>query len=143
MWIQDFVTNTVFLTVCSSFGLAQLLKVISYSIKFKKFYWRGLIESGGLPSGHSALVASITTIIFFTQGFSAFFYFAFFISCIIMYDAMGVRRETGRQGALLNDLIKKHKIKGYKPMKEFVGHSPVEVFFGAVLGVLMAMLYYI
>ena len=56
---------------------------------------------------------------------------------------MGVRRETGIQGAFLNDLIKKDKIKVKRPMKEFVGHSPVEVFFGAVLGILMAMLYYI
>ena len=84
MWIESFVTNTVFISVMSAFLLAQFLKLISYSLKFKKFYWRGIIESGGLPSGHSALVSSLTASVFLTQGFTAVFYAAFFFSCIII-----------------------------------------------------------
>ncbi len=141
MWIQDFATSTIFLVVITSFFIAQFLKFITYSIKFKKLFWRGLFESGGLPSGHSAVVASLTTAIYLAQGFSPLFYMTFFVSCIVMYDAMGVRQETGRQGAFLNSLAKKHKVKLTRKFKEFVGHSPVEVFFGALIGFLVAMIY--
>jgi acid phosphatase family membrane protein YuiD len=142
VWLHDFVTNTFFLAVASSFALAQFLKFISYSIKMRKLYWQGLFESGGLPSGHSAVVASLSTIVFVTQGFSVLFYVVFFLSCIVMYDAMGVRRETGKQGVLLNRLIKRFHLK-FKRLQETVGHSPLEVFFGALLGVLVTLLYFI
>ena len=142
IWLQNFVSNKFFLAVVSSFMLAQFLKFISYSIKMRKFYWQGLFESGGLPSGHSAVVSSLSTIVYVTQGFSVLFYVVFFLSCIVMYDAMGVRRETGKQGVLLNRMVKRFHLK-FKRLKETVGHSPLEVFFGALLGMLVTLLYFI
>ena len=141
-WIQNFLSNKFFLAVASSFMLAQFLKFISYSIKLRRFYWQGLFESGGLPSGHSAVVSSLSTVVYMTQGFSVLFYVVFFLSCIVMYDAMGVRRETGKQGIVLNRLIKRFHLR-FRRLKETVGHSPLEVLFGAMLGVLVTLLYFI
>jgi hypothetical protein len=139
--IYELVSNNIFLSVISSLALVQLLKVFTYSIKFGKMYWRGFFESGGLPSSHSAIVTCLTVSIYLIQGLSLLFYSVLFFSLIIMYDAMGVRRETGRQGAIINELIKKNKLKVNKPMKEFVGHSPLEVLLGACVGFLMALIF--
>lgn len=139
--IYALISNKIFLAVISGLVLVQFLKVLTYSIKFKKMYWRGFLESGGLPSSHSAIVTCLTVIVYMIQGLSLLFYSVLFFSLIIMYDAMGVRRETGRQGAIINELIKKNKLKVNKPMKEFVGHSPLEVLLGACVGLLMALIF--
>ena len=127
--------------VSLSFIVAQLIKVISYSIRRKQLYLKGFLESGGLPSGHSAVMASLTTMIYFEQGFSSLFFVSFFISLIVMYDAMGVRKEVEKHSKAIMLLADKVKVKGMPNLKEYVGHSIVEVFVGACLGVLIALIF--
>ena len=131
-------TATVLLATITAFLLAQMLKVVTYSLKKKKFYYQALLESGGLPSGHSAMMSGLTMSIYLFEGFSTAFTISLILSLIIMYDAMGVRRQTGKQGKALNIIIQKYKLK--IPLnKEAVGHSPLEVFLGAILGIIVAL----
>jgi acid phosphatase family membrane protein YuiD len=136
----EFLTNELVQVVVLSFIIAQAIKVVSYSIKLKTFYLRGFFESGGLPSGHSAVVASLTAMIYFSEGLSNLFFVSLFFSLIIMYDAVGVRRETGKQARVLLALVKRFKIKS-PGLKQFVGHNLLEVLLGAVVGIFVAIIF--
>lgn len=101
-----------------------------------------------MPSSHSSFVVSLTLMVGFTQGFDTIaFAIAFTLAAIVMYDAAGVRRETGTQAVVLNTLIRDLLIDG-KPisddqLKELIGHTPFEVFAGALLGVFITILFII
>jgi len=132
--------------------LAQCLKVpIHY---FKERRWRfGLIFStGGMPSSHSAFVASLATTIAIRQGIdSIYFAIAFCLAAVVIYDAMGIRRHAGKHAAVLNKLIADLKKSGnlfifqderyQKQFKELLGHEPVETFWGTVFGIIVATIY--
>lgn len=132
----------ILLVVVVSFIAAQVIKVIGTSIKKRKFYLKAFAEAGGLPSGHSAMMVALTAMIFFVQGLSVAFSVSLVLSLIIMYDAVGVRGETEKQAITLNKLIKKNKLK-IPLLNEEVGHTYLEVVLGAVLGVLVAVLFVI
>lgn len=137
----DLFSNELFQVVLLSFIIAQSIKVISYSIRRKELYLRGFLEAGGLPSGHSAIVASLTAMIYFTEGLSNLFFASLFFSLLIMYDAMGVRREVAKHAKILMDICKTKK-KGACPMlKEYVGHTTLEVILGACVGLIIAVLF--
>ena len=98
-----------------------------------------------MPSSHSSFVTSLTTIIGLNEGFdSVFFAISLIFSLVVMYDAMGVRYETGKQAEILNVLVKGNKTFKEKTilLKEKVGHMPIEVFCGSLLGVVVALLFY-
>lgn len=125
--------------------------VISHSIKYvtdyqnrKKMSLRGhLFISGGMPSGHAASVASMLTIIGLKDGInSGLFGLAALMSVIIMYDAVKVRRSSGEQGIALKQLIKEQKSKVSYP-RVAMGHSPAEVLFGAILGVVIGAIVFL
>lgn len=136
-----FFENDILKVVILSFIIAQLIKVLSYSIRKKSLYLHGFFESGGLPSGHSAIVASLTAMVYFRESFSTLFYVCLFFSLIIMYDAVGVRQETGKQAKVLLSIVKRLKIKNVPSLKVFVGHNLLEVLLGAVVGVLVAVIF--
>ena len=122
--------------------LAQFLKIFTFSEKKIKF--SRIVSSGGMPSSHSSFVTSLSTLVGMELGFNSMeFAIVAVFSIIIMYDASGVRRAVGKQAAVLNQIIddlhhKKHIEQ--KKLKELVGHTPIEVLFGAVLGILTALI---
>ena len=125
--------------------VAQVLKLIGYVIKHKKFNFKILTTTGGMPSSHSAGVIGLATTAGLIEGFtSVTFAIALGYSLVVMYDAAGVRRSAGKIAAVLNRI--KEDIYSHKPeligdkLKELLGHTPFEVFVGAILGVAIAYL---
>ncbi len=127
-----------------SWFTAQALKVILTLIKERKLDFYRFVGSGGMPSSHSAMVMGLSTAIGLKMGWDSLEYAVSIIfSLIIMYDASGVRRAVGKQAMILNQMIKDKQQKKQieeKQLKELVGHTPIEVFAGAILGILIANL---
>ena len=129
------------LSVLSAGFIAQALKIITRSIKEKKFASEAVFDMGGVPSAHSALVSSLAVSVGILEGFgSDLFWIVIVFAAVIMYDAMGVRRAAGMHSVVLNKLIRIHGLKS-KKFSEHLGHSPSEVFIGACLGVICAIVF--
>ena len=127
-----------------AWGIAQALKVTLVSARQRRLNLRVLAETGGMPSSHSALVTGLTFGIGRVNGFnSAAFAIALIFSFVVMYDAAGVRRAAGRQAAVLNrlveDLVAMRGIQEDR-LRELLGHTPVEVLVGAVLGAAVGLI---
>jgi len=121
----------------------QLFKFFTDTIKNRKINLRRLVETGGMPSSHSAVVTSLMTSIAMLEGVSSTnFAMAFIFGIIVMYDAAGVRRAAGKQAGILNQLIYSNQVKidTNEKLKELLGHTPVEVFVGAIWGILLGIL---
>ena len=138
--------NQMFLTVLFAWLLAQTIKVAIGVMREKRFNFKWFVGTGGMPSSHAATVAALAASVGFTFGFSSpFFAIAFFFAFIIMFDAQGVRRQSGQQAEILNKIIEDIYLKkGIKQERliELLGHTPVQVFIGAALGVLVAFFCY-
>ena len=130
IWIPFFTWCTV-----------QVLKFIFDLISQKKANFRRLYGSGGMPSSHSALVMSITTVAGLVEGFDSIAFAACFVfSMIVMYDAAGVRRAAGKQARVLNQILANYKeINIQEKLVELLGHTPIEVFIGAIFGIVEAV----
>ena len=113
-------------------------------VTIRKIDFSRMMGSGGMPSSHSALVTSMATAIGILEGFdSSIFALSLGIAAIVMYDASGVRLAVGKQAKILNEIledIQKHKFETEK-LKELVGHTPLQVFAGAILGIFIAVIY--
>ena len=139
--------NVIFVSAALGWLIAQVTKTIIHLIVTKEFVAERLVGSGGMPSCHSATVCALTTSVIINEGInSPFFAIAAILSIIVMYDAMGVRRETGIQAKVLNELTEVIEKMGSdlsndEKLKEFVGHTPIQVFVGAVLGIIIALIY--
>jgi len=142
--IPTFEPARAFLAVFLSWFVAQLLKVILGGTLKKKYDFRWLFDTGGMPSAHSATVASLATVTGLYYGFNTIPFLIALLFCLItMFDAAGVRRHFGRQAKILNEMMDDFYTKGAVPekrVKELLGHTPVEVFAGALTGVLIALL---
>ena len=143
---QEMLGNQVLVSSVIGWVVAQALKtIIDFSLN-KSFSAERLVGSGGMPSSHSATVCALVVSTAFCYGVSAFeFAVSFVLAAVVMYDAIGVRQETGKQARLLNmilgqDLFKLNNHQFQERLKEFVGHTPLQVFAGAVLGILLAVL---
>lgn len=127
-----------------SWFVAQLLKIIINYILHRQLDFKRFISSGGMPSSHSAFACGLSTAIGLIDGFSSTtFAISLTFTLIVMYDAAGVRREAGKQAQTLNEIIEIYFSPDYKPqyrLKELIGHKPTEVFVGALLGILIAIL---
>ena len=136
--------NRIFLATLSSWFAAQFLKVLIGVLREGRFNFKWLISSGGMPSSHAALSMCLTTSIGLYYGFdSGLFAMALSFAVITMFDAQGVRWHSGRQAQALNRILEDlyhHKGIQEAPLKQFLGHTPVEVFTGAALGVVIALL---
>lgn len=150
---MDFFTgliqNKVFLAAALGWLMAQILKTLIHLLFTKKFVAERLVGSGGMPSSHSATVCALVTATYMEQGSASFaFAIALTVAIIVMYDAIGVRRETGIQAQLLNNIIKifedmgREELSAQDKLKEFVGHTPFQVLMGGILGILIAILFY-
>ncbi len=142
---KSLLDNHVIIVTMVSWFLAQSIKLIIDKIRYKKIDFTRIVGAGGMPSSHSAFVTSLATAIGFQEGLNSIeFALAFSLAAVVMYDAAGVRRSAGKQATVLNKIIedlysKEHTVKKER-LKELIGHSPVEVFAGAVLGILVAII---
>ena len=123
--------------------VVQSLKVIFELIKNKKLNIRRIIGSGGMPSSHSALVCSLATTLAITEGIgSPIFAVSIAFALVVMYDASGVRRAAGKQARILNKIIESEgkNINVQEKLIELLGHSPFEVYVGAIVGIITAII---
>jgi len=142
--VKDILRNNALICAVLGWFIASLAKVIILLVREKRFDLKKLYASGGMPSSHSATVSSLATAVAKTSGlYSTEFAIAFMFAFVVMYDATGVRRAAGEQAKILNKLVS--DLSGHKPvylkknLKELIGHTPLEVVVGSLLGVLIAL----
>lgn len=144
-WFMALITNPFLITGISSWLLAQIIKIIINASLHKKVSFSMLFADGGMPSGHSATVTSLAIICGLRQGFGTVeFAIAAILAIIVCNDAIGVRQETGKQAVLLNGIIKAFETLSTDALpevklKEFVGHTPIQVVAGVTLGFINAL----
>ena len=144
-YVGDVFRNPILLCSVFSWLAAQILKTITHLLLEKKWDWRRLFGMGGMPSAHSAFVFSLALMTGVQEGFgSAAFAVAFALMMVVIYDALGVRAETGKQGAMLNRILREVLVEG-KPiseqtLKELVGHTPLEVCGGVLVGLIVVLI---
>jgi uncharacterized protein len=137
-------TNRPLTSAILAWFLAQVLKTLTWALVERKFDWRRLIETGGLPSAHAAITVGLITGIGLSHGLHTVeFAIAFVFGSVVIYDAMGIRREAGRHADLLNELLTlshiQEVLKDRAQLKALLGHTPFEVIAGALLGLGVAI----
>ena len=144
--MQDLITNYYLISAMAAWFLAQFLKIFTGFFKEQKFSFKTLFfGTGGMPSSHTATVAALCTSCAIGEGFdSAIFAIAVVLAIIVMIDATGVRRETGKQSRALNiiieELFKSNDVKALDThFKELIGHTPLQVVFGFLTGMVAAI----
>lgn len=148
-WFQELLSNGFLLVALSSWFWAQLIKTILHAIVTKRVDFTRLVGDGGMPSGHSATVSSLAVSAAMVYGLGSFeFAIALVFAIVVCKDAMGVRLETGKQAVIINDIVEafnvltsEEKLPDAK-LKEFVGHTPLQVIAGILLGIVNAALLY-
>ncbi len=143
--IMDLLHNYVLIVAVVSWLSAQLIKTILWFIMAKEFNPERLVGAGGMPSAHSATVCGMVVAIARTSGFgSSELAIAFVLAAVVMYDAMGVRRAAGEQAKVLNKMLEKQieedEERDAPELKEFLGHTPLQVLVGSLLGILIALI---
>lgn len=146
---ENFVNNGYEVIICglASAFFAQVIKFILFTIKSRKINFKIFSTTGGMPSSHSAGVMGLSTMVGILQGYDSYlFAVSLGFSLIIMYDAAGLRRAAGKTAACLNKMMDDfyhHDIQaaGGK-LKELLGHTPLEVFVGALFGIMFAYLFH-
>tara|TARA_Y100000031_G_scaffold110141_1_gene121239 strand:- start:2058 stop:2501 length:444 start_codon:yes stop_codon:yes gene_type:complete len=140
--IANLLMNNIFLSILLAGVVSQLTKILIFKLKYKqKFHYKDLIVTGGMPSAHSALVGSLTTIIWLNEGFSTLFFAVLTFSLIVLRDAIGVRRSVGEEGKVIEKIIKYEKIKISK-FHYSLGHTPKQVAVGLIIGIASALVSY-
>ena len=143
--ILEILGNRVIQAAALAWAVAQALKVLLTLAVSRRFDKTRVLGSGGMPSSHSAMACAMLMTIGYREGFaSSVFALAFCFAGVVMYDAAGVRRSTGKNAAVINQLMDMLSGDGYtfdeKRLKELVGHTPVQVMAGALLGMLIGTL---
>lgn len=141
-----FMQNRILSVTIVAWALTQTIKVTLGVIREKRFDFRWFIGTGGMPSSHAAGAAALALSSGLELGFySPVFALAFVFALVTMFDAQGVRRSAGRQAEILNkvleDIYWQGKIKEGK-LKELLGHTPFQVMVGALIGILIALNFY-
>ena len=148
-------TNFPLAAAFISILLAQVVKVPLHYIKAGTWEWKLALSTGGMPSSHSAAVASLATAIGIDEGAaSAYFAISVVVAAIIMFDAFGIRRQAGEQAVIINQLTKEfndlfHKDRAQagnverKVLKELLGHRPIEVAAGCLFGIAVSEVMYL
>ena len=135
---NKFITNKYIYIPCVLWFLIQLFKLLTDLVKTKKFNFKRILGAGGMPSSHSAVVCSLSMLVGREYGFdSGIFAIALVMSFIVMYDAAGVRRASGKQARILNKILETpgmSTVEVQEKLIEALGHTPIQVFVGAVIG---------
>jgi hypothetical protein len=136
--------NKIFISTVLAWLAAQAIKVVTGAVSQKKFDFRWFVGTGGMPSSHVAGASCLAAAMGFEYGFNGpYFALAAAFAVVVMFDAQGVRRATGKQARILNKITEDIYWKGKVPegrLRELIGHTPVEVIAGFVLGVSIAIL---
>lgn len=138
--------NKIILSSVTAWLIAQLLKTLIHLYLTKSFVAERLVGGGGMPSSHSATVCALATSSGILYGTGSFeFAVTLILAMIVMYDAIGVRRETGIQAKILNEMMDifnsmNKNLTTEEKLKEFVGHTPFQVLCGAILGIATAFI---
>jgi hypothetical protein len=142
--ITQIIKNKIFMTTLSAWIIAQIIKVTIGVVKEKKFDFRWLVGTGGMPSSHAAGASCLSAAIGLEYGFnSVYFALAASFAIVVMFDAQGVRRASGRQARILNKIMEDiywQKRIHDNQLRELIGHTPIEVIAGFLLGVAIAFL---
>ena len=139
-----FSNAALWLPLSVAFGV-QLYKMLADWVQTGHLSWRILAQAGGMPSSHSAMVSSLVTVIGYQNGLdSPLFAIAAVLAVIVMYDARGVRQESGKQARVLNELLR--TVFSGQPitdaeLKELVGHTTLQVLVGGMIGILYSLVY--
>ncbi|MBO5716367.1 MAG: divergent PAP2 family protein [Clostridia bacterium] len=141
-WFFDLLRNPFLQTAIAGWFASQTMKIFTHAIIYREWDLKRFFGDGGMPSSHSTTVTALTVFAGLNYGFSSFqFAVCMVFTMIVCRDAVGVRLETGKQAMIINELknlLSNEKIKEIK-LKEFVGHTPVQVFAGIVVGIIVAL----
>lgn len=136
--------NTILVSALSAWAVAQLLKMAVNLFLQRRLDLQLLLSSGGFPSSHSATVSALTLGIGKYYGWdSPIFAVSAVFAMIVMYDAAGVRRAAGKQAEVINQLVERlyqGSDSSQERLKELIGHSPLEVFGGAIVGIIVGLI---
>jgi len=142
--ITAFLANRHLLTALVALAIAQSLKVLFNRWRTKSWTRALFFSTGGMPSSHSALAMALATSIGINEGFGTpLFAISAVVALVVMHDAAGIRRAAGKQAQAINFFSSKLEDQGIKldeKLKELLGHNPIEVFVGALLGFFVALL---
>jgi len=138
--------NKVLVVTVTAWAITQAVKVSLGIMRERKFNFKWLIGTGGMPSSHAAGATALATTCGLHSGFnSVFFALAAVFALVTMFDAQGVRRSAGEQAAILNkimdDMYWKGKIES-EQLLELIGHTPLQVIAGAAMGLSLAVVFY-
>ena len=146
--LLEIINNRVIQAAALAWAIAQGIKVLLTLAISRRFDYTRVFGSGGMPSSHSSMACAMLMVVGLHEGFSsAVFALAFCFAGVTMYDAAGVRRAAGRQAASINRIIRhlREKSAGYqdteKQLRELLGHTPLEVVAGALLGIIISILW--
>jgi len=144
--LRQITSNPIVWTAVVAWAIAQILKILIEFIQNRTFDVSRITGTGGMPSSHSSFVTSLATAIGISEGFnSTYFAIAMALAFIVMYDAQGVRRQAGKQAAILNiitRLLLEKDVPIERNLKELLGHTPLQVFCGALLGIIVAIVFH-
>jgi len=145
--IGEVLSNRILLAILFSWSLVQTLKAALYWLMNKEWSWERLVGSGGMPSSHSATVCALAVSAMIEYGLGSFqFAISVVLAIIVLHDARGVRLEAGRQAEILNEIMRNwqqdHNPFSNKVLKELIGHTPLQVVVGALMGILIAVIIY-
>jgi acid phosphatase family membrane protein YuiD len=145
--LTQLITSHIFWSILAASLIAQGAKILVLIFKKKeKFQWSDLFVTGNMPSGHSALVTALTVSVLLTEGFSPLFFVSFVFAAVVIRDAVGVRRAVGEEGKVLSNIITVLKNRFHitipRKMHQSLGHQPLEVFVGVLIGILSSVLMY-
>lgn len=158
-FVNELLANRVLIAGIAGWASAQVVKAILYTVLHREFRLERLFGDGGMPSGHSATVSAMAMMSLLHYGIGSFeFAISTMLAIIVMHDAMGVRLETGKQAEVINELTslideivddfttektlekKFQKVFSEDKLKEYVGHTPIQVIAGCLLGLLVGWL---
>jgi acid phosphatase family membrane protein YuiD len=142
----EIINNKLLWAVAASGLSTQILKAFASIIWEGRLNWKRTLEPGGMPSSHAASSATLATMIGLSAGFNSWqFALSLYVAFVVMFDAAGVRRAVGRQAIILNRILDSRTLKkrsGGEHMMELLGHTPIEVFAGCVLGIGWGVLFH-
>ncbi|MBR4014852.1 MAG: divergent PAP2 family protein [Anaerotignum sp.] len=134
--LQGILHNTPLLAALAAWAIAQGAKILLTLLLERQLDLTRIVGTGGMPSSHSALTMALSFSIGKYWGFdSPYFAIALIFSFVVMYDAAGIRRAAGKQAEIINMLILHHQMPDMEKLKELLGHTPLEVAVGAILGI--------